>query len=188
MTHGSKKPRSAASGARQVEARRIASSGRPGSRAPAVTSAPIRGASSLRRVSAASGDGVVKVLRLKEGVDYDIRINGTGTGTMNYKINFMDENGEYTDFREFENIRITPQTRIDTTAKISDSTVLNVDSDNDGTYDLTYVAKENSKATVSKRTPVQGSPIGVIFIIVASVSVLLIAAILVFKIRREKRG
>ena len=138
--------------------------------------------------SASSGDDVVKILRLKEGVDYDIRINGTGTGTMNYKINFMDEKGEYTDFREFENIRITPQTRIDTTAKISDSTVLNVDSDNDGTYDLTYVAKENSKATVSKRTPVQGSPIGVIFIIVASVSVLLIAAILVFKIRREKRG
>ena len=36
-------------------------------------------------------DDRIKVLRLKEGADYDVQINGTGYGHMNYTIGFMDE-------------------------------------------------------------------------------------------------
>lgn len=66
----------------------------------------------------------VKILRLKEGADYDIQIEGTGYGVMDYTIGFMDENGEYSDFRKFENIKITKQTMIDTVAADSDESVL----------------------------------------------------------------
>ncbi len=44
----------------------------------------------------------VKVLRLKEGDDYDVKIEGNRRGRMDYS---MDENGEYTDFRKFKEIQ-----------------------------------------------------------------------------------
>lgn len=85
----------------------------------------------------------VKILRLKEGADYDIQIEGTGYGVMDYTIGFMDENGEYSDFRKFENIKITKQTMIDTVAADSDKSVLKIDEDGDGKYDLKLSAEEN---------------------------------------------
>lgn len=83
----------------------------------------------------------VKILRLKESVGYDVKIFGTGYGSMDYTIGFMDEIGEYTDLRMFRNIQITNQTVIDTIAAASDETVLNVDSDGDGKYDVKYRAE-----------------------------------------------
>lgn len=88
-------------------------------------------------------DDRIKVLRLKEGTDYDIEIVGTGRGMMNYTIGFMDENGDYSDFRTFRNIRITKQTEIDSVAKVSDETILRIDEDGDGKYDRKLRAKEN---------------------------------------------
>lgn len=83
----------------------------------------------------------VKILRLKDSAGYDVKIFGTGYGYMDYTIGFMDENGEYTDLRTFRNIQITNQTAIDTIAAHSDETVLNVDSDGDGKYDVKYRAE-----------------------------------------------
>lgn len=89
-----------------------------------------------------------KILRLKEEQAYDIKINGTDQGTMNYTIGFMDEEGNYSDFREFENIEITNQTVIDTKAEVSDTTVINVDEDGDGNYDLRYQAAANESGSI----------------------------------------
>lgn len=89
-------------------------------------------------------DNRVKVLRLKEGVDYDLSITGTGSGVMNYTIGFMDDNGEYTDFRRFENVKITRKTEIDTVASVASTSILNIDQDGDGKYDLKLRAEENS--------------------------------------------
>lgn len=88
-------------------------------------------------------DDRIKILRLKEDVDYDIQIVGTGRGLMDYTIGFMDEDGEYSDLRRFENIRISKTTVIDTIAGVSGKTVLNVDQDGDGKYDIRYRAEEN---------------------------------------------
>ncbi len=88
-------------------------------------------------------DDRIKVLRLKEGADYDVKIVGTGRGIMDYTIGFMDENGDYGDFRRFENIKITKRTKIDTVASISDESVLKIDEDGDGKYDLKLRATEN---------------------------------------------
>lgn len=94
-------------------------------------------------VTNANEDDRIKVLRLKEGVDYDIQIVGTGRGLMDYTIGFMDADGEYSDLRKFRNIKITKRTVIDTVADVSSKTILNVDEDGDGKYDIRYRAEEN---------------------------------------------
>ena len=91
----------------------------------------------------ADEDDRIKVLRLKEGMDYDVRIIGTGHGIMDYTIGFMDENGDYGDFRRFEDIKITCKTMIDTVAAVSKESVLNIDENGDGKYDLKLRAEEN---------------------------------------------
>ena len=90
-------------------------------------------------------DNRIKTLRLKDGVQYDIRIQGTGLGKMNYTIGFMDENGDYSDLRNFEDIRINRSTIIDTIAANTDTTELKIDEDGDGKYDLKYRAKANER-------------------------------------------
>ena len=62
---------------------------------------------------------------------------------MDYTIGFMDENGDYSDFRRFENVKITRRTTIDTVAAISKTSVLNIDENGDGKCDLKLRAKEN---------------------------------------------
>lgn len=91
-----------------------------------------------------STDDRTKILRLKDGSEYNIDISGNGSGKMDYTIGFMDENGEYSDMREFNNIEISQKTQIATVANNAPSTVLDVDSDGDGKYDLKYKAKANS--------------------------------------------
>ncbi len=125
----------------------------------------------------------IKVIRLKEGVDYDITINGTGYGSMDYTIGFMDDDGNYSDFRTFENITITTTTSIDTVAKVSDSTVLNVDSDGDGSYDIRYRAKANSRAEEVPIIPW----VRIIIIGVIAVIVVITTSILVIRKRRKAR-
>jgi len=88
-------------------------------------------------------DNRVKVLRLKEGVDYELRLVGTGHGRMDYSIGFMDDEGNYNDLRRFENVKINWKTVIDTTAAVSDESVLNIDEDGEGKYDLKLRAGEN---------------------------------------------
>ena len=94
-----------------------------------------------------SEDGSTKkILRLKDGMEYDIEIEGTGKGKMDYTIQYMDEKGDYTDKRTFSNIKITNSTAISTVAASArNSTVLNVDEDGDGRYDITYKAEKNGK-------------------------------------------
>lgn len=131
-----------------------------------------------------SDDDRVKILRLKEGEDYDIGIEGTGRGRMNYSIGFMDENGEYTDFRKFNNIKITRNTQIDTVANVSDKTVLNVDEDGDGKYDLTYEARANERGKI-----IDNSFIIYLILILFGVLVLLILILIIYKkIQKTKRN
>lgn len=96
-------------------------------------------------------DDRVKILRLKEGVDYDLQVRGTGQGTMNYTIGFMDDDGNYCDFRKFENVEIKEETVIDTVVNKSAETTLNIDEDGDGSYDLFLAAGENGCGEEVKR-------------------------------------
>lgn len=82
----------------------------------------------------------IKILRLREGESYDIDFQGTGDGTMDYSIGFVDDQGDYSDFRTFEKVGVTPRTRAQSVAQVSDETRLTVDDDGDGKVDHTYVA------------------------------------------------
>lgn len=111
-----------------------------------------------------------KILRLKEGVKYDIRIEGTGRGRMAYTIGFVDDEGEYTDMRKFSNIKITRDTVIDTVAEPADTTTLKVDEDGDGRYDLTYKAQANSRGELVDYTVwwvLGGVAVGILLVLVA---------------------
>ena len=122
----------------------------------------------------------IKVLRLKEGADYDVQIVGTGHGIMNYTIGFMDENGDYSDFRRFEDIKITRRTKIDTVAAVSKESVLNIDENGDGKYDLKIRAEENEIGEEVKEFDMD-------YIIVGG-GVLLLLLFLIVIIREIKKG
>lgn len=127
-------------------------------------------------------DDRIKVLRLKEGADYDIQIIGTGQGLMDYTIGFMDDSGEYSDLRRFEDIKITRRTTIDTVAAVSKTSILNIDEDGDGRYDLKLQAEENG----------YGEEIGsalMIFVYIgaASFAILLTVSLLVKLIRKKHK-
>lgn len=131
--------------------------------------------------TAVNEDDRIKVLRLKEGADYDVQIVGTGRGIMDYTIGFMDENGDYSDFRRFQNVKITKHTVIDTVAAVSDESVLNIDEDGDGKYDLRLRAEENGYGEEIK-TPVW------FYVGIGGGMVLLIIVIsVIVKIRRSKK-
>ena len=124
-----------------------------------------------------STDDRVKILRLKEGVDYDIKIRGNGTGSMDYTIGFMDENGEYSDLRKFKNVKIKKRTKIDTVANNADKTVMNVDTDGDGKYDITYEATANSNGKKVDNSYIYR----IIYISICSVAgIILLIVILIF--------
>ncbi len=129
--------------------------------------------------SSSSSDNRIKVMRLKDGADYDIEISGNGNGKMNYTIGFMDESGEYSDLREFKDIQISSKTQIDTVASNSPTTMLNVDSDGDGKYDLKYKAEANSEAVLVDYTYIY-------YIILAAV-ILIVLLILYIMFRRWQK-
>ena len=140
------------------------------------------------RENTASGqeDNQIKVLRLKEGADYDVKIIGTGRGIMNYTIGFMDENGSYSDFRRFEDIKITKQTVIDTVATVSSESVLNIDEDGDGKYELKLRATENGYGEEIKIPTWILYAIGVACILLLVDGLIITVLILTRKKREEK--
>lgn len=126
----------------------------------------------------------IKVLRLKEGTDYAVQIVGTGHGMMDYTIGFMDENGEYNDFRRFENIKITRRTTIDTVAAVSEESILNIDEDGDGKYDLKLRAEENGYGE-------EIEDYRIIYVLIgAGVLIVLVFVLIIVRIikKRKKKG
>lgn len=94
----------------------------------------------------AGSEETIKTLRLREEYadSYDVVITGTGKGTMDYSISFIDDNGDYADSRIFEGIPVTQRSVITTTAKNENATYLSVDSNGDGKRDFLYRAAANS--------------------------------------------
>lgn len=134
---------------------------------------------SKQRKDGEEEDDRVKILRLKEGTKYDIQIEGTGNGSMDYTIGFMDENGEYTDFREFEDIEITRRTQIDTVAENTSKTVLKVDEDGDGKYEWKYRAGINERGKLVDNT-------WILYVVAGAAGIALILVI-VLKVRHWQK-
>ncbi len=134
-------------------------------------------------------DDPSKILRLREGVDYDIVINGTGKGKMNYTLSFVDENGDYSDVRRFEEIKITDKFKGKANTERGSESKLEIDKDGDGSVDLTYVAKENSKAEIYRPSAdmIEKSSIGIYILFGGiAIAVLIIIAVILLKKRKPK--
>ncbi len=98
-------------------------------------------------------DNRKKILRLKDGMEYDIEIEGTADGEMTYTVQYMDEEGNYSDKREFRNIEVTEDMQATSVASSKrELTFLNVDTDGDGRFDIIYEAAANEKAKEVKDT------------------------------------
>lgn len=105
--------------------------------------------------------GTLKVLEDKNGerklqldvdyhTDYDIQINGNGTGTMDLLINYT--NGDTTTYREFKKIQIEPSTVITTSATdYRADFALYVDMNNDGEIDSAWTAAVNETVTAENK-------------------------------------
>ena len=70
---------------------------------------------------------------------------------MDYSIGFVDEDGTYSDMRNFEKIPVTKEMLAVTDTKEGKKTTLQVDENGDGRFEKVYSAKKNSTAVeVSK--------------------------------------
>lgn len=71
---------------------------------------------------------------------------------MDYSIGFVDEDGTYSDMRNFEKIPVTKEMLAVTDTKEGKKTTLQVDENGDGRFEKVYSAKKNSTAVeVSKK-------------------------------------
>ncbi len=129
-------------------------------------------------------DNRIKILRLKEGVSYEILIEGNGRGSMDYTIGFMDDEGEYSDLRTFKNVRITKRTEINTVAAVSDSTYLYVDEDGDGKVDLTYKAAIDSRGELVEESDF---PVVAVLAIAAGITAAAVVTVVILMKKKKKR-
>ena len=128
------------------------------------------------------GGDPVKVLRLREGASYEIAIEGTGSGEMDYSIGFVDDEGRYSDVRTFSSIAISNTTKISTVAEASDQTTLSVDDDGDGSVDRVYRAGANEEGELVDNSWFLMSIVAVMAVAVVTI----VALFLWFRLRKSK--
>lgn len=126
---------------------------------------------------AEDGSDLVKVLRLREGASYAIDISGYDTGTMDYSIGFIDDEGRYSDFRTFSGISVTSLTRASTTAEVSETTSLRIDDNGDGTYDRTLRAAANEEGRLVDNTAVVVSVLAAYAVVAVLIMALLVRSV-----------
>lgn len=91
----------------------------------------------------------VKVVSVDADKVYDIELNGTDEGSMDYSVNYFDDNESLVDSRSFSEIPITDTTTISSSTENSAEVSLNIDSDGDGVYDIIYSATQNGIGNVT---------------------------------------
>lgn len=92
----------------------------------------------------------IKVLSLDDDKEYEVQLSGTGDGTMDYSVNYFDEDEKLSDYRNFEAVPITSTTTINSnTNNYNQNITLNIDIDNDGEIDEIWAAATKSKAEVT---------------------------------------
>lgn len=84
-----------------------------------------------------------ELLTLNTDNVYDVRITGTGHGTMNYHISFFDKDGNLLEERAFHNVPISPDTIITTNTDQNEETTLSVDTNGSGVFDYSLFPSVN---------------------------------------------
>lgn len=92
----------------------------------------------------------IKVLSLQPGIEYDVQLTGTDVGEMNYSVNYLDENENVTDSREFVAVPITATTIITSnTNNTTEDMDLNIDENGDGEVDIIWSAQKNGSGEIT---------------------------------------
>lgn len=91
----------------------------------------------------------IKVLSLDSDKVYDVQLTGTGTGVMDYSVNYYDETEKLADYRIFEAVPIEPTTVIYSSTDNSMDVSLNIDNDGDGEIDVVWTAAQMSTGVVT---------------------------------------
>lgn len=122
-----------------------------------------------------------KILRLEEGIEYNIEIVGTGKGKMDYSISFADENGSYSDIRTFSDVKITKNFTAVTTTQQDKATVMKIDEDGDGKTDIIYEGENSKPATVTNAKEFAQKVMKITAIVTASLFGIVILIIIIKK-------
>lgn len=145
-------------------------------------------------------DKDIKIVTLDEGTDYEISLNGTGAGTMDYSIRHYSEDDQIVDSRSFRDVPLTSSTRISTDTVIQDEVKLDIDSNGDGVSDSVWTCGENEEISVEENKPEKpqggSAPIVaddddptvlIITLIVAGVAIIIVVAALVSAAAKKGR-
>lgn len=98
-------------------------------------------------------DRDIKLFELDPSNVYDVKFDGTGDGTMDYSINYYDEDNNLIDYRNFASIPLSDTTVMDSSTDNSKTVALKIDSDGDGNYNDVWEADESSSgSSVTKKT------------------------------------
>ena len=92
----------------------------------------------------------IKMACIDTSDDYDVTLNGTDEGTMDYTIRYFNSDDELQSETTINDVPITKDTIITTKPVSTEDTVLNVDIDGDGTVDKTYTAPKGQTVDVEK--------------------------------------
>lgn len=93
-----------------------------------------------------------KIICMKSGTDFDIKITGTDTGTMDFSVRHYSSDNELLDESYFEDVPITDSTFINTNADNSEETVLCIDKDGDDVVDETWTAQKGETVSAPDET------------------------------------
>lgn len=94
-------------------------------------------------------DKDIKVLSLDRDKQYDVNLTGTGEGTMDYSVNYVNADDEITDYRNFSSVPITKTTVINSSTENSTTVNLNIDNDGDGNVDVVWEAGSKGEGKIS---------------------------------------
>lgn len=103
--------------------------------------------SDFGRLDIMGADNEIKFLCIRTSDLYNIVLNGTGDGTMDYTIRFYDSDGNQYDERIFDDVPITEDTVMYTDATPDNEVILEVDTDGDGNIDGTWTAEPGTWTT-----------------------------------------
>jgi pimeloyl-ACP methyl ester carboxylesterase len=91
--------------------------------------------SSFGRMDILGAEDEIKMFCLNDADDYEIALQGTDTGTMDYAIRLFNADGTLLDERVANDVPVTKNTHITTSSDFTKPIVLSIDSDGDGAAD-----------------------------------------------------
>lgn len=99
----------------------------------------------------------IKVLSLDSDKKYKIELLGNDCGTMDFSVNYFDDDDRMFDYRSFENVPVTETTVIKSDiSHTPDAVSLNVDENGDGEVDIIWGAPKKSKGKITyEKKPVK---------------------------------